>query len=219
MRRCFSAAPSNKRWVPIFAGKIPEQSCSPNGPPAQNQGLHYSNRDSWDRMLRQGIMLLDRFCQEDRIQIRQPQRNLQIKFTRQVAGNNDFVAYIDAIGKLDGRRSLLEWKTSSSRYPEEPQRAALPRSSTCVLLVDDGHRRSCSSGFRPQARGRNSISAHYHHATSSARNSATWSRTRSEGLNPRSSCRTVASAFRRIRAAVVRMWDSVSESRRWLTRV
>lgn len=87
----------------------------------QNQGLHYSNRDSWDRMLRQGIMLLDRFCQEDRIQIRQAQRNLQIKFTRQVGGNNDFVAYIDAIGKFDGRRSLLEWKTSSSRYPEEPQ--------------------------------------------------------------------------------------------------
>jgi CRISPR/Cas system-associated exonuclease Cas4 (RecB family) len=87
----------------------------------QNQALHYGNRDSWDRMLRQGIMLLDRFCQEDRIQIRQPQRNLQIKFTRQVGGNNDFVAYIDAIGKLDGRRSLLEWKTSSSRYPEGPE--------------------------------------------------------------------------------------------------
>ena len=129
----------------------------------QNQGLHYSNRDSWDRMLRQGIMLLDRFCQEDRIQIRQAQRNLQIKFTRQVGGNNDFVAYIDAIGKFDGRRSLLEWKTSSSRYPEEPRRAALPRSSTCVLLVDDWHCRSCPGGFCPQARSRNSISAHYHY--------------------------------------------------------
>ena len=37
------------------------------------------------------------------------------------AGKNDFVAYIDAIGKLDGKRCLLEWKTSSSRYPEEPE--------------------------------------------------------------------------------------------------
>ena len=27
----------------------------------QNQDLHYSNGDSWDRMLRQGIMLLTRF--------------------------------------------------------------------------------------------------------------------------------------------------------------
>ena len=71
-------------------------------------------------MLRQGIMLLTRFCQDDRIQVHQPRRNLQIKFTRPIAGRNDFVAYVDAIGKLDGKRCLLEWKTSSSRYPEEP---------------------------------------------------------------------------------------------------
>jgi len=87
----------------------------------QSEGLHYSNGDSWDRMLRQGLMLLDRFCQDDRVQVRQPRRNLQIKFTRPVSGNNDFVAYIDAIGRLDGRRCLLEWKTTSCRYPEEPE--------------------------------------------------------------------------------------------------
>ena len=87
----------------------------------QGQDLHFSNRDSWDRMLRQGIMLLTRFCQDDRVRVCQPRRNLQIKFTRPVAGSNNFVAYIDAIGKLDGTRCLLEWKTSSSRYPEEPE--------------------------------------------------------------------------------------------------
>ena len=74
----------------------------------QSQDLHYSHRDSWDRMLRQGIMLLDRFCQDDRIQVHQPRRNLQIKFNRPVSGKNDFVAYIDAIGKFDGKRCLLE---------------------------------------------------------------------------------------------------------------
>jgi hypothetical protein len=87
----------------------------------QNLALRYSNGDSWDRMLRQGLMLLNRFCQDDRIQIHQPQRNLQIKFNSPVAGKNDFVAYVDAIGILDGIRCLLEWKTSSSRYPEEPE--------------------------------------------------------------------------------------------------
>jgi CRISPR/Cas system-associated exonuclease Cas4 (RecB family) len=86
----------------------------------QSQDLHYSNRDSWDRMLRQGLMLLTRFCQDDRVRVYQPQRNLQIKFTRPVGEKNDFVAYIDAIGRLDDTRCLLEWKTSSSRYPEEP---------------------------------------------------------------------------------------------------
>jgi hypothetical protein len=70
--------------------------------------------------LQQGIQLLDRFCQDDRIRIRQPRRNQQIKFTRPVSGKNDFVAYVDAIGKLDGTRRLVEWKTTSSRYPEEP---------------------------------------------------------------------------------------------------
>jgi len=87
----------------------------------QNLALHFTHGDTWDRMLQQGIQLLDRFCQDDRIRIRQPRRNLQIKFVRPLMDKNDFVAYIDAIGKLDGTGSLLEWKTTSSRYPEEPE--------------------------------------------------------------------------------------------------
>jgi len=87
----------------------------------QNLGLNFTHGDTWDRMLQQGIQLLDRFCQDDRIRIRQPRRNLQIKFVRPVLNKNDFVAYVDAIGKLDGTGSLLEWKTTSSRYPEEPE--------------------------------------------------------------------------------------------------
>jgi hypothetical protein len=59
--------------------------------------------------------------QDDRVQVSQPRRNLQIKFTRPITKNSDFVAYIDGIGRLDGSRCLLEWKTSSSRYPEEPE--------------------------------------------------------------------------------------------------
>jgi hypothetical protein len=88
--------------------------------PCRTQDLHYSKGDTWDRMLQQGVQLLDRFCQDDRIGIRQPQQNLQIKFARPLSDKNDFVAYVDAIGKLDGTRCLLEWKTTSSRYPEEP---------------------------------------------------------------------------------------------------
>src|SRR5205823_8229426 len=72
-------------------------------------------------MLRQGIQLLERFVHDDRVRVLHPRRNLQVKLTRAVCGQNDFVAYIDAIGQLDGRHCLLEWKTTSSRYPEEPQ--------------------------------------------------------------------------------------------------
>jgi len=106
----------------------------------REQPLVYSRNDTWDLMLEQGIQLLNRFCQEDRVRIRQPRRNLQIKFTRPLSavkdkasesgntfGNefvnqlrNEFVAYVDAIGQLDGKGCLLEWKTASARYPEEP---------------------------------------------------------------------------------------------------
>jgi hypothetical protein len=87
----------------------------------QNGEIEYSRNDSWDHMLRQGIQLLERFVQDDRVRVRQPRRNLQVKFTRQLSGKNDFVAYVDAIGQLDGNRCLLEWKTTSNRFPEEPQ--------------------------------------------------------------------------------------------------
>jgi len=86
----------------------------------KNSRLDYANGTTWDRMLQQGIQLLERFAQDNRVSVRQPQKNLQIKFTRPLSLGNDFVAYIDAIGYLDGVRCLLEWKTTSSRYPEEP---------------------------------------------------------------------------------------------------
>src|SRR5437016_1936145 len=82
--------------------------------------LQYSRHDSWDRMLQQGIQLLERFCQEDRIRVRQPRRNLQIKFVRPLSRQNEFVAHIDAIRQLDDRDCLLEWKNTASRYPDKP---------------------------------------------------------------------------------------------------
>jgi PD-(D/E)XK nuclease superfamily len=86
----------------------------------RDSGIQYSERDSWDRMLQSGVQLLNRFAQDDRVRIRQPRRNLQVKFSKPLAGQNDFVAYVDAVGELDGTRCLLEWKTTACRYPEEP---------------------------------------------------------------------------------------------------
>ena len=88
---------------------------------SRHQGkLEYSNGTTWDRMLQQGVQLLERFAQDDRVRIRQLRTNLQVKFTRPISKRNEFIAYIDAIGLLDGVRCLLEWKTTSNRYPEEP---------------------------------------------------------------------------------------------------
>ena len=129
----------------------------------QSQDLHYSNRDSWDRMLRQGLMLLTRFCQDNRVQVLQPERNLQIKFTRPVGGKNDFVAYIDAIGKLDGKRCLLEWKTSFQPIPGRTRGTAVSGSAAGLLLVDYGYCGSRPGGLRPQEPGRGSVPAHHDH--------------------------------------------------------
>lgn len=86
----------------------------------QDAQLDFSHGDSWERMFRQGIQLLERLAQEDRIEVSQPSHSLQVKLMRSLPNGNDFVAYIDATGKLDGSPCLLEWKTTTSRYPEEP---------------------------------------------------------------------------------------------------
>jgi hypothetical protein len=46
---------------------------------------------------------------------------MQVKVTRALSETNDFVSYLDAVGTLDGKPSLLEWKTTTARYPEEPE--------------------------------------------------------------------------------------------------
>jgi len=81
--------------------------------------LEYSSGDSWDRMLQLGFQLLDRFAQEDRVRIRKPRQNLQVKFSRPISPNTEFVAYVDAIGEVNGQRSLIDWKTTSARYPND----------------------------------------------------------------------------------------------------
>jgi hypothetical protein len=83
--------------------------------------LEYSNGDNWDKLVHQGVQLLERLAQDDRIRIRRPSRNLQLKLLRHLSNGNDFVAYIDAIGELDSACCLMDWKTTTSRYPEEPE--------------------------------------------------------------------------------------------------
>ena len=61
-------------------------------------------------MLQQGIKLLELFAQQDRVEIRYPKRNLQIKVSRPLSATSQFVAYIDALGYVDGTRCVIDWK-------------------------------------------------------------------------------------------------------------
>ena len=87
----------------------------------RSKHLEYKGGESWEKILRQGIRLLERLAQDARVDIHQPQKNLQLKLSRKLTNGNEFIAYIDAIGDLDGRRCLLEWKTTAARYPEQPK--------------------------------------------------------------------------------------------------
>jgi hypothetical protein len=49
--------------------------------------LEYSHGDDWERMARQGVQLVERLAQDDRIRIRQPHRNMQVKLVRSLSGS------------------------------------------------------------------------------------------------------------------------------------
>ena len=104
-------------WERCFVAKIPEPSSSPSGLPARAKTCNIPTATPGIACSGKESCCLTRFCQDNRVQIRQPRQNLQIKFTRPVGEKNDFVAYIDAIGNLDGKRCLLEWKTSFEPIP------------------------------------------------------------------------------------------------------
>ena len=52
---------------------------------------------------------------------RVPKSRRRRNLARALEQGNDFVSYIDAIGELDGKRCLIDWKTTTSRYSEEPE--------------------------------------------------------------------------------------------------
>src|SRR6202022_575239 len=168
----------------------------------RDSGLQYSQRDNWDRMLQSGVQLLDRFAQDDRIRIPRPRHNLQVKFTKPLAGQNDFVAYLDASGELDvpavcwsgklppaaTRRSqpvCWPWILNWFAIPGSPASQTWLR---WCLSASDWSRFSTSG--QPSA-------------TNNAKNSGDWFRTQSKGSNRPSFCHTVASASPRTPAPAV----------------
>jgi len=89
--------------------------------PYQRVSLDYSRGDSWQVMFEQGLKLLELFAQQDRVEVRYPARNLQVRVSRPLSSTSEFVGYIDAYGFVDGRRCLIDWKTTGARYPDQPE--------------------------------------------------------------------------------------------------
>ena len=83
--------------------------------------FEYRKGESWDRLLHHGVHLIEKFVRDDRVRVPHPKENLQLKLTRSLEGGQEFISYIDAIGELDGKPCLIDWKTTTSRYSEEPE--------------------------------------------------------------------------------------------------
>ena len=109
----------------------------------QDAPLTYAKNDSWDRLYHQGIHLLERFAQDDRVRIERPKENLQVKLTRSLPAGSQFVSYIDAIGELDGTKCIIDWKTTTCRYRGSASGSLGPGSTTDLLFLDDWDLRCC----------------------------------------------------------------------------
>jgi hypothetical protein len=104
----------------LFRGQDPTTVLFERWTAVRELNLTYSTRDTWDGMLRQGVQLLERFVQDGRVAIPNPATQQQMQFNRTLGSGHGFVAFVDAIGQVDGQSCVLEWKTSSVRFPDEP---------------------------------------------------------------------------------------------------
>jgi hypothetical protein len=85
--------------------------------------LEYANGDSWEKMLGQGQALLEQFREDKRVLIDDGRTAFQVKFRRPLPlSQKHFLAYVDAVGYVDGRHCLIEWKTTTQSYPENLRR-------------------------------------------------------------------------------------------------
>src|SRR5580692_7087463 len=83
--RCFE-----KALAAFFAGEDSSAALFKEWGTYQQAQVEYSKGDNWERMFRQGVQLLERLAQDNRIQISEPSKNMQVKLTRSLSDGNDF---------------------------------------------------------------------------------------------------------------------------------
>ena len=82
------------------------------------------------------------------------------------SGQNNFVAYVDAVGEPDGTGCPLQWKTTASRYPEGP--TGLMALDPQLVCYSWGHELPMwRKRIRPQAAGRDSVLPDHDQVTNS----------------------------------------------------
>src|SRR5260370_31967841 len=69
--------------------------------------FEFKKGETWDRLVHQGVHLLQRFAQDDRVRIRNPRKDLQIKFLQTLTAAGKLLPYLDTTASLARLRSHL----------------------------------------------------------------------------------------------------------------
>lgn len=78
--------------------------------------LDYGSRDSWDKLLERGVGLLQKF-QEEELEKFEDVLSVEAPFEVAISGLEDpFVGVIDLVARIDGQRTVIDFKTSKSSY-------------------------------------------------------------------------------------------------------
>src|SRR6202162_5174765 len=85
--RCFESA-----LAAYFRGEDCGAALFKEWEPYRDAPFEYKKGDTWDRLVHQGVHLLQRFVQDDRIRIPNPGKSLQIKILRSLPRGAEFVA-------------------------------------------------------------------------------------------------------------------------------
>ncbi len=135
----------------------------------QDTDLDYTRGDTWRSMYDQGTKLLELFTQQDRVDIRYPRRNLQVRVSKRLTATSEFIGYIDAYGFLDGTRCVIDWKTTTARYPEEPEGLLSLDPPAGLLLLAYQPTASRIRRLRSQTTARDPVPACHDHGRTEAR--------------------------------------------------
>jgi len=88
---------------------------------------------------------------------RRPKKNLQIKILRALSGGSEFVAYLDAIGEIDGRPLPDRLEDNNQPIFNGTRGIARARRSTHLLFLDQRDFGSSTGRIRAEACSRNPI--------------------------------------------------------------
>jgi len=128
----------------------------------QSQDLHYSNRDSWDRMLRQGLMVNPVLPGQSR-----PGPTARVQSADQVHPARQRQERLRCLHRChrETRREALFTRVEDQFQPisGRTRGAAISGPAAGLLLMDNRYCGGRPGRLRPQEPGRGSVPAHHHH--------------------------------------------------------